>query len=181
MLRSRRAATRGNVAAGAKPLPGGLVSTFRVWVVESSQATTKGPAVSAAARAPAGASPGADSRAGGPQVLPAGRVEAYTVAFPAASNCLKTARALPAPSIATSTGPSGWADSWAGVLQVPPAVRVAAMLAVPVAQATAAWPVSLIATGGWPIGDGGRGPTVTGAAKPPQTAPHAGRGAQPVP
>src|SRR5258708_7538133 len=82
----------------------------------------------------------------------AGRVEAYTVAFPAASNCLKTARALPTPSIATSTGPSGWADSWAGVLQVPPAVRVAAMLAVPVAQASAAWPVSLIATWVWPIG-----------------------------
>src|SRR5260370_32603631 len=152
MLRSRRAATPGNVAAGAKPPPGGLVSTFRVWVVESSQPTTKVPAVSAAARAPAVASPGADSSAGAAQVPPAGRVEAYTVAFPAASNCLKTAMALPAPSIATSTGPSGCADSWVGALHVPAAVRVAAMLALKVAQANAAWPASLSATWVWPTG-----------------------------
>src|SRR5258708_39479895 len=97
---SPRAATPGNVAAGAKPPPGGLVSTFTVKVVESSQATTKVPAVSATAREPAGASPGTASRAGGPQVVPAGPLGAYRRAFPAPSGSLKTAVGLPRPWIA---------------------------------------------------------------------------------
>src|SRR5258708_13286328 len=137
---SPRAATPGNVAAGAKPPPGGLVSTFTVKVVESSQATTKVPAVSATAREPAVASPGTDSSAGGPQVAPAGRLEAYSVAFLATSGCLKTAMALPAPSIATSTGPSGVADSWVGGLHAPPPVRGAPTFAIPLSPPTAPCP-----------------------------------------
>src|SRR6266853_1641839 len=100
----RRPSHHRAVAGGPKPPPGGLVSTFRVWVVRSSQATTKVPAVSATAREPVVASPGTDSSAGGPQVPPAGRVEAYAVAVELVkSSCSKTAMALPAPSIATST------------------------------------------------------------------------------
>jgi hypothetical protein len=59
------------------------VSTFTVEVVEvvrSSQATTKVPAVSPAAREPAALSPGTESSAGGPQLPPAGRVEVYATA-----------------------------------------------------------------------------------------------------
>ena len=97
ILRSPRASTPGNVAAGAKPPPGGLVSTSRVWVVESSQATTKVPAVSATARAPAVAAPATDSSARDPQMPPAGRFEAYTAEVELLpSSCLKRAMALPA-------------------------------------------------------------------------------------
>src|SRR5450755_3637415 len=89
--------------------------------------------------------------------------------------------ASPAPSIATSTGPAGLADSWVGVLHVPPEERVAARLAAPAAQASAAWPASLSATWVWPTGYGGAGPTVTGVAKPPRTVPESAMVADLVP
>src|SRR5260370_101069 len=89
---------------------------------------------------------------GMPRVAAAGSLEAYGVAFPPTSGWWRSAMASPARSSATSPGPSGVADSWVGVLEVRPAVRVAARLAIPLAQASAAWPVLFSATWVWPTG-----------------------------
>src|SRR6516164_9198305 len=107
--------TLGKEVAGPKPPPGGLVSTFRVRVVPSVQARTKVPAESATTRPPQKfdtESPGADSRAGGPQEPPAGSFEAYSATMEVfGTYCSKVATASPAPSIATLRFPASLADS----------------------------------------------------------------------
>ena len=57
-------------------------------------------------------SPGADSRAGGPQEPPAGSFEAYSAMMEVfGTSCSKVATASPAPSIATLRFPPSLADS----------------------------------------------------------------------
>ena len=105
----------GKGAAGPKPPPGGLVSTFTVRVVMSAQARTKVPAESATTRPPQEfetESPGADSRVGGPQEPPAGSFEAYSAMMEVfGTSCSKVATASPAPSIATLRFPPSLEDS----------------------------------------------------------------------